>query len=185
MSSRIARLVQNYERHASIPWPATLAGPQRIWFAVYDKNDERRVRARVGEFEIATGRAGHGWALVDVTDAFPTWLGAHEYRDSYFENPEALEIAMGDFLEHVAKQVQSTLDSADENTVVTLMGVGALFGFVKVSELVKTVQDHVRGRLLVLFPGTHENNVYRLLDARDGWNYMAVPITPDDGHTGP
>src|SRR5690242_13354107 len=124
MSSRIARLVQNYERHASIPWSTTLAGPQRVWFAVYDKNDERRVRARIGEFEIATGRAGHGWSLVDLTDAFPQWLGTHEYRDSYFENPEALDVAMDDFLEHVARVVEQALDAASENAVVTLLGVG-------------------------------------------------------------
>ncbi len=183
MSNRIARLVQSYERHATIPWPTTLAGAQRVWFAVYDKGDERRVRARVGEFELATGRAGHDWARVDVTDAFPVWLGAHEYRDSYFQNPKAIEIAMDEFMEFAAAQVRGVLEGADENTVVALQGVGALFGFVKVSELVKAVQDDVRGRLLVLFPGTYENNTYRLLDARDGWNYMAVPLTPDDGHS--
>lgn len=185
MSSRIARLVANYERHASIPWPSTLAGPQRVWFAVYDKNDERRLRARVQEFEIATQRAGHAWSLVDITDAFPSWLTAHEYRDAYFENPEALEVAMDDFLEHVASEVRVRLRSADERTVVALIGVAALFGFVKVSALVKAVQDEVRGRLLVFFPGSHEHNTYRLLDARDGWNYMAVPITPDEAHQVP
>ena len=185
MSSRIARLVLNYERHASIPWPTTLAGPQRVWFAVYDKNDERRLRARVQEFEIATGRAGHGWALADVTDAFPAWLGAHEYRDSYFENPEALDVAMDDFLEHLATSIRSELAAADERTVVGIIGVGALFGFVKVSALVKAVQNDIKGRLLVFFPGTHENNTYRLLDARDGWNYMAIPITPDDAQALP
>jgi hypothetical protein len=185
MSSRVARLVENFERHASIPWPSTLAGPQRIWFAVYDKNDERRVRARLGEFSLACERAGHGWAVVDLTDAFPEWLGGHEYRDAYFENPEALEVALDDFLAHTAGRVRQMLAAADANTVVALVGVGALFPFVKTSALVKQVQDDVPGRLLVFFPGTHENNVYRLLDARDGWIYMAVPITPDDGHTGP
>jgi hypothetical protein len=156
-----------------------------VWFAVYDKNDERRLRARVPEFEIATGKAGHGWSLIDVTDSFPSWLVAHEYRDSYFENPEALDVAMDDFLEHVAALVRTQLAAADERTVVGLLGVGALFGFVKVSALVKAVQNDIRGRMLVFFPGTHENNVYRLLDARDGWNYMAVPITPDDAQTLP
>ena len=34
-----------------------------------------------------------------------------------------------------------------------------------------------RGRLVVFFPGQYEQNNYRLLDARDGWNYMAVPIS--------
>jgi len=36
----------------------------------------------------------------------------------------------------------------------------------------------VEGRLLVFFPGEYhpENHTYRLLDARDGWNYLAVPL---------
>jgi hypothetical protein len=38
------------------------------------------------------------------------------------------------------------------------------------------VQDRVAGRLLVFFPGQREGNNYRLFDARDGWNYLALPI---------
>jgi hypothetical protein len=34
----------------------------------------------------------------------------------------------------------------------------------------------------VFFPGSREGNVYKLLDAREGWNYLATPITAfDDG----
>jgi hypothetical protein len=33
--------------------------------------------------------------------------------------------------------------------------------------------------MVVTFPGTHQGGIYRLLDARDGWNYHAVPIPPD------
>ena len=36
------------------------------------------------------------------------------------------------------------------------------------------------GRLLVFFPGSREGNVYKLLDAREGWNYLATPITASD-----
>ena len=43
--------------------------------------------------------------------------------------------------------------------------------------MLKGVERDVRGRLVVFFPGTLEQNNYRLLDARDGWNYMAVPIS--------
>ena len=43
--------------------------------------------------------------------------------------------------------------------------------------LMEAVTDRVRGRLLVFFPGEREGSNYRLLDARDGWNYLAVPIT--------
>jgi hypothetical protein len=50
---------------------------------------------------------------------------------------------------------------------------------VKVSALVSEVNDAIAGRLLVFFPGQHEGSSYRLLDARDGWNYLAIPITPN------
>ena len=39
----------------------------------------------------------------------------------------------------------------------------------------------IQGRLLLFFPGEFDNNNYRLLDARDGWNYLAVPITLHNG----
>jgi hypothetical protein len=29
---------------------------------------------------------------------------------------------------------------------------------------------------MVFFPGKHEQSNYRLLDARDGWNYRAILI---------
>ena len=63
--------------------------------------------------------------------------------------------------------------------VVAVKGVGSLFGFVKVKEVVDKLAPLVSGRLLVFFPGSFENNNYRLLDGYDGWNYLAVPITAD------
>ena len=57
--SKVDDLCRNYERFVSLPWPDHLAGAQRVWFAVYDRMDERRLRARLGEFQNATGGAGH------------------------------------------------------------------------------------------------------------------------------
>ena len=65
------------------------------------------------------------------------------------------------------------------DSVVALQGVGSLFGFLKVKEVVDRLAPMVKGRLLVFFPGSYENNNYRLLDGYDGWNYLAVPITAD------
>ena len=65
------------------------------------------------------------------------------------------------------------------NSVVAIQGVGSLFGILKVKELVDKLAPMAAGRLLVFFPGSHENNNYRLLDGYDGWNYLAVPITAD------
>ncbi len=70
-----------------------------------------------------------------------------------------------------------TGSKCDENTVVALKGVGSLFGFLKVKEVVDKLAPMVKGRLLIFFPGSYENNNYRLLDGYDGWNYLAVPIT--------
>ena len=67
-----------------------------------------------------------------------------------------------------------------DNPVVALKGVACLYGLLMVSDLVKALAANVPGRLLVFFPGEHEGNNYRLLDARDGWNYLAVPITAHD-----
>lgn len=176
--NKIERLLHNYERHVSLPWSDTLSGSQRVWFAVYDKADEQRLRARVEGFELATKKAGKRWRLCDLTDVFPDWMSGKEYRESYFESPEDLDLALGDFLDYAAGRVTSLLtDGDDGDEVVALLGVATLFGFARVSDLVNAVHPHVAGRLLVFFPGEYENNAYRLLDARDGWNYLAVPIT--------
>lgn len=177
--SRVDGLVRAYERRVlteSQDWERGLAGAQRVWFAVYDPRDERRVRRRVGEFELATGKAGRDWALHDLSGAFGRWMGAQEYRDAYFESPDDLAMAAGDFHEHVAAEVGAALDAAGDNAVVALLGVGALFGLMRVSRLMELVAPRARGRLLVFFPGEHDGNNYRLLDARDGWNYLAVAI---------
>ena len=58
-----------------------------------------------------------------------------------------------------------------------LHGVGGLYGFTYLHEVLKAVEPLIRGRVVVFFPGSYDQNTYRLLDARDGWNYMATPIT--------
>lgn len=181
--AKIDDLLHNYARQVALPWERKIAGAQRAWFAVYDKSDERRVRARAGDFELRTKEAGHGWVPHDFSDAFAQWLAGRKYRDSYFENPELLEAALGNFRETVVQQLQVVLtqDSVNEDTVVAVQGIACLFGFVRVSDVVNTVEGSIRGRLLVFFPGEYANNNYRLLDARDGWNYLAIPITPYQG----
>lgn len=180
--NRVDRLLRRYERFVMIPWPTDLAGVQKVWFAVYDKTDELRLRTRIDEFELATKKAGHGWRLCDLTSCFARWMADQEYRESYFESPEDLDMLLPDFVEQIVDEVSSALkaEDADPDTVVALMGIACLFGFARVSDIVQRVAPHIRGRLLVFFPGEYEDNNYRLLDARDGWNYMAVPITAEE-----
>lgn len=183
MSSKVAKLISTYRQHLTVPWQNGLAAIQRVIFAVYDKTDELRLRANVEEFALATKDAGKEWLLMDVTNAFPQWMAAQEYRDAYFESPEDLAgYQSGELTEFVAaltEQLKTRIAAeAGPDTVVALMGVGSLFGLARVSTVVEGLKDGVAGRLLVFFPGEYhpENHTYRLLDARDGWNYLAVPL---------
>lgn len=181
--NRIDRLLERYKAHIALPWRQDLAGAEKAIFIVYDKADERRLRVRKERFEDATKETGHSWVACDLTDAFAAWMASLEYRESYFEYPEDLNLKLDDdFLEHLAAHVRTRLAApeADENAVVAVSGVASLFGFARVSELMQAVQNDIRGRLVVFFPGEYEDSNYRLLDARDGWSYLAVPITVQD-----
>jgi Domain of unknown function (DUF1788) len=177
--SKIGELIKSYEGYVKLPWARTLSGAEKTWFAVYDPVDERRLRLLLPDFETATKRAGHGWAAIDITDSFPAWMATQEYRESYFENPADLEMALRDYEDAVVNSITKmvTRDDVDANTVIAIYGVASLFGFIRVSDLIARVAPEVRGRLLVFFPGEHDGANYRMLDARDGWNYLAVPIT--------
>jgi len=177
--SQIEELVAAYEKFVSLPWETHLAGPQRVWFAVYEPGQERRLRLRISEFELATQRAGHNWVYLDITDAFARWMAGHKYRDRYFPRPQLMKSALHNFTTSVAGEIEAALTApgVDENTVVAVGGVASLFGLARASTILDEVTSNVRGRLLILFPGQYENGNYRLLDARDGWNYLATPIT--------
>jgi hypothetical protein len=72
----------------------------------------------------------------------------------------------------------------NDRTIIGIIGASSLYGLgdnVKVSALVEEIQDEVRGRLLVFFPGEVEGDSYRLMNARDGYNYHAVRISAEKG----
>lgn len=170
-----------YASYVALPWKRALSGPEKVWFIVYDPLQERRLRLRLPEFETATKNAGHGWAGLDLTDTFARWMAEREYREAYFETPEDLQLALKDYTAAVIAQVQACLTApgVDENTVIALWGVAALFGLTHASTVISGVDAEIQGRLLVFFPGRKDGPKYRLLDARDGWNYQAFSITPD------
>lgn len=189
MSSKVGKLVSVYKQHLDAPWQEGIAGIQRVIFAVYDKADELRLRANVGEFQLVTQQAQKKWLLIDLTNAFPEWMANQEYKDAYFESPEDLAgYQTGEITEFAANLIEKLkteiLEASGSNTVVALLGVGSLFGLARVSLVVEGIKDVIKGRLLVFFPGEHhpENHTYRLLDARDGWNYLAIPLTATDSN---
>lgn len=181
---RVEQLALKFGLHIRSPWQRTVSGAQRVIMVVYDPELERTLRARKALFENETDPLLRAWHEVDVTDAFARWMGGQEYREEYFAAPEDLRLKIdgdgSEFSVFVAEEIRAALRRAAEDSrdaVVALFGVGSLFGFARVSQILRDVERDISGRLVVFFPGQYENNNYRLLDARDGWNYLAVPIT--------
>ena len=175
---KIEELAKKYQHHIGAPWQQTVAGAQRVMLVVYEKEDERKLRARIDEFAQATTRSNHKWKLVDCTKWFSEWMAGNDYHDAYFEDPSLMEMNIeGDFKLVVEKRLTEELEDAGEDTVVALIGLASLYGFIRVSELIRGVEASIKGRFIVFFPGTKDASNYRLLDARDGWNYLANSIT--------
>jgi hypothetical protein len=184
--STIDRLLSNYSRQVRLPWSANMSGKQRIWFAVYPPAEERRVRAKLPQFEALTLEAKHGWTTVDLTWLLPEFLAGHKYRESIFQNPQHLRAGSELELRAAALVKEAcSREEADASSVVAITGLASLFDFMRVSSLVERIEDCVNGRMLVFFPGEYAGNVYRFMDARDGFNYMAVPITSTESFITP
>lgn len=182
--ARIEDLAEQYERHIGTPWLRGLAGAQKVVFVVYDKVDERKLRAKKQLFELATKRAEHQWHEFDFTAVFPEWMAGDEYREAYFESPEDLDMKLQtEFVDFVADRLREALtaDGVDEDAAVGVFGAASIYGLTRVSLILRKIEADIRGRLVLFFPGDYDQNNYRLLDARDGWNYLAVPITLHGG----
>ncbi len=182
--SKIKRLLQSYASHIQVPW-REVAAAQRVIFCVYPQADELRLRVKIEEFELATKNAGHGWEVFDLTDTFARWLTSQRYAHSYFKTPPLIASVLPLYQEFLVTEFRAFLSqrTPSDNDAVALTGVGSLFGFLKVRDVVQNLSGLVHGRLVVFFPGSFEDNNYRLLDGYDGWNYLATPITPDKDTT--
>lgn len=179
--SRVSELVDAYAGELSLPWRSGLSGGERVWMLVYPPDMERTMRAALPRLELVTGQGGHGWTLIDITDEFGRWLASHRYAEAFFEEPSDLTPAIIDKFEtELVTKIGEQLSAAAEDNVVALVGIGSIFPFLRASSVINAIDDQVSGRLLVLFPGLHdpETHSFRLLDARDGFNYRARVIDP-------
>lgn len=181
--SRTSQLLQNYRRHVSLPLRTNAPAAQRVWFAVYPPDEERRVQHCIQEFELATREAKLGWHLIDLHGRFASWINSvdPEERAAWFVNPQDIDLyARSEWREKLAGFIKSQVDGSSdaERTVIALTGLTELYDFVHVSDLLESIGP-LPGFLLLFFPGERENNVYRFLCAREGWDYLAVPILSD------
>lgn len=182
--SEIDRLLARYKEQIVVPWATIRSATERTIFVIYDRNKERQLRYRLGSFEDATLEADKKWLLLDVTNSFTKWFSAHDCRDEYFQHPEdlpgAAEGQLEEFENHLVQSLSSALkEHATPEHCVAVLGAGCLYGFASVSSVMKRVARVVPGRLVIFFPGEKVENNYRLLGARDGWDYLATAITAD------
>lgn len=168
-----------YIKQVGLPWAADTPAAGRIWVVWYDKALQRRFTGRLGEFEHATLKAGHGWRHVNLSPWFGKWIVKHEFFDGLVEQPKELRGLLPEIEDEIVSLLTDALKDCSVDDVLAIDGCGSLFGIARVSTLISRVADSVPGRLLIGFPGKHSGGVYRLLDARDGWNYHAIPIPPD------
>ena len=178
--SSLQQLLENFERQVALPFAEHLPSAQRVWFVVYSPEQERRIRFLLPDFKLAAEKHGKTWHEIDLTNLVPQWVSEHEYRDEYLSDPTLLDeqTILSPLSERVAKQIASF--ELTLNSVCVLCGLGGLFGFVHVSPLVSSIQELVSGRLVCFFPGSRDQNSYHFMNARDGWNYHALPITDEE-----
>lgn len=180
MQSKLDQLLESFEKVVKEPWSAALSGQERIWFLVCDPAEQRKVDLRLGDFETATIKSGKKWKGISMKLCFPAWMAQHEYRDDYFKNPSYIVDQLeAEFIPFAIQFLKDELKKTDQDldTLIAIKDVSSLFGFVRLSEILKSCDKDFKGRMLIFFPGEFEHNHYRLLDARDGWDYLARPIT--------
>jgi hypothetical protein len=169
-------LLGHFQRQATLSWAKDTPHDYRVWILHYEKSLERRVQGRLHAFEAIARKAGHGWDSLNLATLVPKWFASHDLFQGLIEQPDELPGLLPDFEAHVIRTVVERLYSLRDGDILALTGAGSLFGLTRVSTIAERVAPEIRGRLLLFFPGRHENGVYRLLDARDGWSYRATPI---------
>jgi hypothetical protein len=185
--SRLDQLIHSFRRHAAIPLKQKVTVAERTWFVVYSPEDERRLRSRLAEFEIATKDCGLHWLEIDLTGSFTRWLDQFDdpvERDAVLSSPSIVEdYAVPGYCDYLANTIRHAATQVPpeemESTAFAVTGLMELHDFIHVSQVMDALNKEVRGVLVLFFPGDREENTYRFLGARTGWDYLATPITAD------
>lgn len=179
MASKTDQFLSAYEVVINEPWSSSLSGQERVWFLVFDPAELRKIELRIGDFEMATKKAGRSWISISLKECFPSWMAQHEYKEEYFADPESLVDQLeSEFKQYAIDYLVSKIKeyTTDEKTLIAIRDVSSLFGLARLSDILNGCSNNFKGRMLVFFPGEYDKNHYRLLDARDGWSYLARPI---------
>lgn len=186
--SRLDQLLNSYRRHVALPLKSGLPMSQRVWFVVYPPEEERRLQTRLPEFEIATKDQGLRWEEINLIGTYSQWVGSldPDERETCLATTEILESYKEGFLTVIRQKIEGAFEKVpadiESPSVFALTGLMELFDFVFVSEVIGSLKGDYKGILLVFFPGERAGNTYRFLNARDGWDYLAIPILSENAH---
>jgi hypothetical protein len=178
--STVEDLLENFKKRLAVPWRLDKPPAGLVWILWYDKARERRVRGRLREFQLAAEQAGKAWREFDIAPRFGDWVAQQPWFERLARHPGTLSTVIPQFEEDLVNRVKAELAACGQNDIMVLTGVASLFGITRASALIDKVVTSIPGRMLMTFPGLHQGGIYRLLDARDGWNYLAVPIPSND-----
>lgn len=177
--AKVNDLIKKFGNIIKEPWTKGLSGQEKVWFLVFDPAELRKVEFKLGEFEMLTLNAGRKWHVISLRGLFTSWMANHDYKEAYFDDPEYIhDVLQGEFKDFVMERLNEMMNDRNyEETLLVLKDVSSIFGFLKLSEVINALSNKIKGRMMVLFPGEYSNRQYRLMDARDGWDYLARPIT--------
>lgn len=151
--SRVSDLVDAYKAKLPLAWKDNISGGERVWMLVYPPDLERQIRHALPSIELATTQAGRVWAVFDVTDDFGRWLSTHRHAHAFYEDPSDLTQSILDQFEAtLVARIRQALQTAPENTVVALVGIGSIFPFLRASSVIKSVDSGRSPDAFVLFP---------------------------------
>ena len=109
-------------------------------------------------------------------------MGKQKYAEAYFKEPEKLLHMPSKFKDFIFDKFKEQTTCATKDSVIAIMGIGSMFGFITIKEFIEDLAAIVDSRIVVFFPGSYSSSPssnYRLLNAYDSWDYLATPITSD------
>jgi hypothetical protein len=140
-------ILSAYHRQVRLPWASDTPPAGRVWIVWYDKTLQRRFTGRLGEFEMATRKAGHGWQRFDASPWLGRWIARHEFFDALAGQPRELRGLLPDIEAGLIADLRAALNTCSENDVLAVDGCGSLFGVARISNLLNHIAPSIPGRL--------------------------------------